>query len=289
MKLDEIIVEQNRIRIRHHQKTPHKYSVVSFLQIPDCPVLSCAEPDCKLQDRTGTVSIAVVRTVAVLRAGVPAPTLGHLIGRLAGLAVSSEHVALATPELVWLLVVVAGEVRAAVSGVSVDGMSLEKVLRSECFPPGTGEAVNLVYFLPVTPPRLLAGLVLPHTAPHLGVEDERDRAGELEGAPVVALDVFVADILLRVVEHAVGSLALRVSVRGRLLDVDPVPAVHVVREHTLLVVGNLVVEEKTLGTELYVCHSLATDVEEVALLEVSELSVGFRTLKLRAEFSILLG
>ena len=108
---------------------------------------------------------------------------------------------------------VAGEVRATVSGVRVDGMSLEKVLRSECFPPGTGEAVNLVYFLPVTPPRLLAGLVLPHTAPHLGVEDERDRAGELEGAPVVALDVFVADVLLRVVEHAVGSLALRVSVR----------------------------------------------------------------------------
>ena len=57
-----------------------------------------------LQDWTGTVSIAVVRTVAVLRAGVPAPTLGHLIGRLAGLAVSSEHVALATPELVWLLI-----------------------------------------------------------------------------------------------------------------------------------------------------------------------------------------
>ena len=186
------------------------------------------------------------------------------------------------------LVVVAGEVRAAVSGVSVDGMSLEKVLRSECFPPGTGEAVNLVYFLPVTPPRLLAGLVLPHTAPHLGVEDERDRAGELEGAPVVALDVFVADVLLGVVEHAVGSLALRVSVRGRLLDVDPVPAVHVVREHTLLVVGNLVVEEKTLRTELYVCHSLATDVEEVALLEVSELPVWLRTFKIRTEFSILL-
>ena len=61
------------------------------------------------------------------------------------------------------------------------------------------------------------------------------------------------------------------------------------RQHTLLVVGNLVVEEKTLGTELYGSNSLATDVEEVALLKVSELSVGLRTLKLRDEFTILLG
>ena len=168
-------------------------------------------------------------------------------------------------------------------------MGLQQVLRSECFPPGTGEAVNLEYLLSVTSPRLLAGLLLPHAAPDLLVEDERDGAGELEGAPVVALDVLVADILLRVVEHTVGSLALRVSVRGGLLDVDPVPAVHIVRQHTLLVVGNLVVEEKTLGTELYVGNSLTTDVEEVALLEVSELPVGFRTFKVRTEFSILLG
>merc|ERR1719436_1962006 len=177
----------------------------------------------------------------------------------------------------------------ACRGVRVDGMSLQQVLRSEGFPPGAGEAVNLEYFLSVTSPRLLAGLLLPHAAPNLLVEDERDRAGELEGAAVVALDVLVADILLRVVEHTVGSLALRVSVRGGLLDVDPVPAVHIVRQHTLLVVGNLVVEEKTLGTELYGGNTLATDVEEVALLEVSELSVGLRTLKLWAEFSILLG
>ena len=187
------------------------------------------------------------------------------------------------------LVVVAGEVRAAVSGVRVDGVSLEEVLRPECFPPGTGEAVNLVDLLPVTPPGLLAGLLLPNAAPHLRVEDERDGAGELEGAAVVALDVLVADILLRVVEHTVGSLALRVSVGRGLLDVDPVPAVHIVGQNTLLVVGNLVVEEKTLGTELYVGNSLATDVEEVALLEVSELPVGFRTFKVRTEFSILLG
>ena len=57
-----------------------------------------------LQDRTGAVGIAVVRTVAVLRTGVPAPALRHLLGGLAGLAVSCEHVALATAKLVWLLI-----------------------------------------------------------------------------------------------------------------------------------------------------------------------------------------
>ena len=57
-----------------------------------------------LQDRTGAVSIAVVRTVAVLRTGVPAPALGDLVGWLAGLALSCEHVALATTKLVWLLI-----------------------------------------------------------------------------------------------------------------------------------------------------------------------------------------
>ena len=55
--------------------------------------------------RTGTVRVTVVRTVAVLRAGVPAAALGHLLGWLAGLAVRSEHVALATAKLVWLLVI----------------------------------------------------------------------------------------------------------------------------------------------------------------------------------------
>ena len=57
----------------------------------------------QLQDRTGTVSIAVVRTVAVLRTGVPAPALRDLLSGLAGLTLSCEHVALATTKLVWLL------------------------------------------------------------------------------------------------------------------------------------------------------------------------------------------
>ena len=58
----------------------------------------------ELEDRAGAVSVTVVRTVAVLWAGVPAPALGHVLCRLAGLTVSSEHVALATAKLVWLLI-----------------------------------------------------------------------------------------------------------------------------------------------------------------------------------------
>ena len=59
----------------------------------------------ELEDRAGAVSVTVVRTVAVLWAGVPAPALGHVLCRLAGLTVSSEHVALATAKLVWLLII----------------------------------------------------------------------------------------------------------------------------------------------------------------------------------------
>merc|ERR1711997_327504 len=243
----------------------------------------------ELQRRTGTVSIAVIRTVAVLRTGIPTPTLGDLIRRLAGLTVSCEHIALATAKLVWLLVVVAGEVGATVCGVGVDRVSLQEVLRSECFPPGTGEALDLKYFLSVAPPSLLAGLLLPHATPDLHVEDEGDGAGELEGPPVVALDVLVADVLVRSIEHTVGSLALGVSVWGGFLNVDPVPAVHIVGQHALLVVGDLVIKEQSLRAELYVGRALPADVEEVALLGVTELPIGLRTDEVRTEVSILLG
>lgn len=245
--------------------------------------------DGKLEDRTRAVSIAVVRTVAVLRTGVPTPALGHLLSWLARLAVRCEHVALATAKLVWLLVVVAGEVRATVGGVSVDWVSLEEVLRSECFPPGATKALDLKHFLPVAPPGVLAGLLLPHAAPDLHVKDEGDGARELKGPPVVALNVLVTDVLVSNIEHPVGSLALRVSVWRRFLDVNPVPALHIVRQHAFLVVGDLVIKEETLGAELYICHSLATDVEQIALLKVSELSVRFWTVKVRTEVSVLLG
>jgi len=168
-------------------------------------------------------------------------------------------------------------------------MSLQEVLRSESFSPGTGEAVYHVDFLSVTSLGLLAGLLLPYTAPDLDVEDERRGAGELESVPIVALDIFIADVVVRVVEHTVGSLALGVSVRGRFLDIHSLSTVHVVREDTLLVVGNLVVKQETLGTEFNRGLALATDVEKIALLVISELSVWFGTVKLRTELSVLLG
>ena len=145
---------------------------------------------------------------------------------------------------------VAGEVRAAVSGVGVDGVSLQEVLRPEGLPTRTCEPVNLEHLLTVTSLCLLACLLLPHAAADLHVEDKRDGTRELKCVSVVALDVLVAHIILRVVEDTVSPLALRVPVWRRFLHVDPVPAVHIVRQHALLVVWNLVVKQETLGAEL---------------------------------------
>ena len=53
--------------------------------------------------RAGAVRVALVAAPAVLGAPVPAGALRHLLGGLAGLGVSVEHVALAASKLVGLL------------------------------------------------------------------------------------------------------------------------------------------------------------------------------------------
>ena len=113
---------------------------------------------------------------------------------------------------------VAGEVGPAVGGVSVDGVGLQQVLGAERLAAGTLEPVDLEDLLAVAAARLLAGLLLADAAADQGVEDEGDGARELEGSAVVALNVLVAYVLVVVVEHAVGTLALGISVRGGLLD-----------------------------------------------------------------------
>ena len=113
---------------------------------------------------------------------------------------------------------VAGEVGPAVGGVSVDGVGLQQVLGAEGLAAGTLEPVDLEDLLAVAAARLLAGLLLAHAAADQGVEDEGDGARELEGSAVVALDVLVAHVLVVVVEHAVGTLALGIPVWGGLLD-----------------------------------------------------------------------
>merc|ERR1712051_136894 len=97
---------------------------------------------------TRAVGVAVVAALAVLGATVPARTLGHFLGQLADLGLCVKHVALRTTKLVWLLVVIAGEVVLAVSGMSIDGMSLQEVLGAPGVPtPGAREAVHLQKFL----------------------------------------------------------------------------------------------------------------------------------------------
>ena len=75
-------------------------------------------------------------------------------------------------------------------------MSLQQILRPKGFSSGTFEAVNLENLLSITPPGLLAGLLLPHAAAHQSVKHQGDGTGELEGSTVVTLDVFVTSIFI---------------------------------------------------------------------------------------------
>ena len=116
-------------------------------------------------------------------------------------------------------------------------------------------------------------MLLPHAASDQAVKNQGGGAGEFEGVTIVALDVFVANILVVEVEHSIGSLALWVPVRRGLLDIDSVSAVNVVGQDALFVVGDLVVKQEALRTILDCGNTLSTNVEEVALFRVPELSV----------------
>ena len=171
------------------------------------------------------------------------------------------------------LVVVAGEIGSAVCGMRIDWMSLQKVLRSKSLSSGTFEAVNLKNLLAIASSGFLRGLVLPDAASDKDIKDQGDGTRQLVGSAVVALDIFVTDILVVMIEHSIGSLALWISVRGRFLDIDPVSAVYVVRQHTLLMVGNLVIKQQTLGTELDGGNIVTANVEQITLLKVSKLAI----------------
>ena len=62
------------------------------------------------------------------------------------------------------LIMIAREVRSAVSWMRIDRMSLQKILWSECFTSGTFESVNLENFFAVASSCFLACLLLPNTA-----------------------------------------------------------------------------------------------------------------------------
>ena len=172
--------------------------------------------------------------------------------------------------------------------MGVDGVSLKQILWSECFTSGTFESINFKDLFSITPSGLLAGLLLPHTTANEDVEDQGYGAGQLKSISIVTLDVLVASILVRMVEHAIGSLTLGISVWRWFLDIDPVSTIHVMWQHALLVVGNLVIKQQSLGTELDGSYVISTNVKQVALLKISEFSILFWTSKVWSFSAIVL-
>ena len=157
--------------------------------------------------------------------------------------------------------------------MGVDRVSLQKILWPEGLAPGTSEAVNFKGHLSVTPPGLLAGLLLPHAASDQAVKHQGGGTRELEGVTIVALDIFVANILVIEVEHSISSLTLGVPVGGGLLDINSVSAVNVVGQDALFVVWDLVIKQESLRTIFDCGDTFSTNVKQVALFRVPELSV----------------
>ena len=75
------------------------------------------------------------------------------------------------------------------------------------------------------------------------------------------------------IEHTIGSLTLGISIGRRFLDINPVSTIYIVRQHTLLMIGNLVIKQQSLWTELDGGNIVTADVEQIALLIVSELAI----------------
>jgi len=226
---------------------------------------------------TRAVCVAVVTALAILWTSVPAGTLGHFLGQLAHLGLCVKHVALGTTKLVWLLIVIAGEVVLAVSGMSIDGVSLQQVLGSDGVPAtGASEAVHLQKFLGVVADsRQFALLLGTNTGADFHIKDEGVWAGELKGPSVVALDVLVAYSWVVVVKDSICLGAFWVRVGTGFLDELAISTVDVVRKDTLLMVHPCDVKEQALGAVFYCGNTFSADVKEIALLGIRELSIVF--------------
>lgn len=149
----------------------------------------------------------------------------------------------------------------------VDRVSLQQALWSNGLCAGASEAVNLLELvLLVAVSGLLAQLSFSHTASNLDVEDEGCGAGHLKGSALVAVDVFVADSGVVKVKDAVSGLTSRINSRSSLLDQVSVATIDIVREDTLLVVGDAKVKEKSLVTQHSLSQTLPTNIIFVTLL-----------------------
>jgi len=213
----------------------------------------------------GTVNITILTASCIT--AVPASTLSYIFSSFALLSQGIEHQALRTSELVWLRSKVACKIRSAVRRMWVDRMSLQQALGTNGLCTGATEAVNLQELvLLVAVSSLLAQLSFSHTASNLDVEDEGCGARHLKGSALVAVEVFVADSGIIKVKDAVSGLTTRINSRSSLLDQISVATIDIVREDTLLVVGDAKVKEQSLVTQHSLGHTLPTNKIFVTLL-----------------------
>jgi len=131
-------------------------------------------------------------------------------------------------------------------------------------------------------------LFFPDTATNLHIKDKRVGARELKSSTIIALNVFITDSLIRMIEYPISFLTLLIPVWRRFLDKLPRSTVHIVRKNTFLMVGDAVIKKKPLWTVLYSCYFLPAYVEQITLFLVSELPIRFWTFKKRSLVSIIL-
>jgi len=237
---------------------------------------------------TRAICIAVIWALAVFWAGVPTPALVNLLSWLAHLGQPVKHIALAATELVGLLVMIAREIVSTICWMRVNRMSLEKILWSNNISTRAAESINLVEDLPVTESGQITSLLCSYTAANLHVEDQRVGARELKSSTIIALNVFITNGLIRMIEYSVSFLTLLISILRRFLDKLPSPTVNIVGKDTFLMVRNAVIEKESLWTVLYGCYTFPAYIKQIALLLISELSIWFWTFKERSFVSVVL-
>ena len=157
-------------------------------------------------------------------------------------------------------------------------MRLQQVLGANLLTTGTSESINLLEFLVlIAASGLLAQLLRADTAAMGYVKLQRCGARHFKSSTLVAVDVLVADGGVVKVEDAVGSLATRINSGGTFLHQETISALHIVRQHTFLAVGDRKVKEEALGTKNRFGGVFAANIILVTLLGIGEAAVHLRT------------
>ena len=100
-------------------------------------------------------------------------------------------------------------------------------------------------------------------------------------ATMIAVHILVANTWILMVEITVCLGAPLVDAFSSLLDEEPVSALYVVGQHTLLTVGDGEVEEQTLGTKHLLGSCILAEEEFITLGWVREFTVFLWTVVVR--------